>query len=385
MTEKCIQLATLIIFLLNATTLFAQQELAPVRLFAGEQYPLSLHMQVLEDKINSLTIDEVTNSFHQAQFIQNDSLLPNFGITKSSYWIKVKLLYSSAYPNKQRQKHWLLEVEKPLLNVAELYIPKTDGTYTIKSADIREDWDQREVLHANSVFSITTHLDKEVTLYLKLKNNASLQAPLTLWSNEGFVNKVSTEGFIYGLFYGGMIIMLIYNVFIYIAIKDSGYMYYAMYLGWVTIFEIHQLGYGAIHARIIFDFFGTEYVSVVVLLGLGSSVLFSREFLRTKKNNPRLDFIFKIIILIIFVSCFLGGVIDSQEGVLWTASISMCVLSFLLIVSAYSWIKGNIDARYFFFAWLFNCIGFITYSLMINQVIPTTTLTVMSAPLGILF
>lgn len=385
MAKKCSSFALLLIFLLNVASALAQQELAPVRLFAEGQYPLNLHMQVLEDKTNNLTIDDVTSDSLQAQFITNKSPLPNFGVSKSTYWLKVKLLYSSAYPNKEHQKQWLLEVGKCLLNVAELYIPEANGIYVVKSSDLREDWDQREVLHVNSVFPLTTYLDEEVTLYLKLKNHSSLQTPLTLWSREAFTKKVAKEEFIYGVFFGGMIIMLIYNIFVYVSVRDPGYLYYVLYLGWVTFFEMLEVGHGAIHAGKIFESFGKEYIPLTVLLSLGAAVLFSREFLRTKQRNPRIDVAFKIIFFVILFSCFLSFIIDYQEGILWVTSISMSVLTCLLLVSLYSWIKGNADARYFFFAWLFNCIGFIVFSLMINQVIPTTTLTVMSAPLGVFF
>ncbi len=365
------------------TSLFAQQELAALRLFADEQYPLNLHMQVLEDKTNNLTIDNVTTPFHQAQFMPNDSLLPNFGVTKSTYWIKVKLIYSSASYNKQSQKHWFLEVGKCLLDVAELYIPEADGTYVVKSSDLRNDWDQREVLHVNSIFPLTTYLDEEITLYLKLKNHSSLQIPLNLWSREAFQRKVAVEEFIYGLFFGGMAIMLLYNIFIYISVRDPAYLYYVLYLGWVTYFEMLEVGHGAIHANFIFQAFGKEYIPLIVCISLGFAAFFSREFLNTKLRNPLIDVAFRIILLVLFLSSFLTLAIDYQIGILWVTSITVFTLSFLLVVGAYSWAKGNQDARYFFFAWLFNCIGFITFSLMINQAVPTNTLTMMSAPLGV--
>ncbi|OUS28371.1 hypothetical protein A9Q99_12680 [Gammaproteobacteria bacterium 45_16_T64] len=358
---------------------------APVRLFTKDRLPLNLHMYVLEDKTNGLSIDQVSSSAYDELFVKNEVALPNLGITTHTFWIRATLLYPATYPNVQPHKRWYLEVEKSLLNVAELYVPELDGAFQVSSSDLRIQWEQRPVSHIYSVFPIITYLDEELTFYLKIENKTSLRIPLVLWSQEGFAAKVAIEEFIYGTFFGGMLIMMIYNLFVYSSVKDVGYLYYVMYLSGVTYFEMLEVGHGSIHAGEIFQVVGKEFIPFIVLFSLFSGILFARTFLETHRLYKKIDTIFLLLLGAVSVSLFSNFLINFKDSVVWITTISSVVLCYMLIASAYAWSKGSVNAKFFFFAWNFNCFGFIIYSLMVNQILPSNTFTIMSAPLGVFF
>ena len=107
------------------------------------------------------------------------------------------------------------------LDIAELFIPEADGVYTVVTSDIRSKYSEKDVIHVNSVFPITTLLDQEMLLYIRVKSDTSIFLPVTLWTPGGFATKASIEEFIYGIFLGAMIVLLTYNLFIYLCIRQG--------------------------------------------------------------------------------------------------------------------------------------------------------------------
>src|SRR5574339_684396 len=58
---------------------------------AQGEYPLGLHMDILEDPGGELTIDQVSSPAYEAQFIPSQMESPNYGFTKSVYWVRLDL------------------------------------------------------------------------------------------------------------------------------------------------------------------------------------------------------------------------------------------------------------------------------------------------------
>jgi hypothetical protein len=68
----------------NATTI---QEPLVLTDDQGE-YPLGLHMDILEDPSGELTIEDVTSPAYASRFTPSQELAPNYGYTTSVAWRK---------------------------------------------------------------------------------------------------------------------------------------------------------------------------------------------------------------------------------------------------------------------------------------------------------
>jgi two-component system, sensor histidine kinase LadS len=55
------------------------------------EYPLGLHMEILEDPGGELTIDQVSSPAYDAQFIPSKRESPNYGYTDNAYWVRFSL------------------------------------------------------------------------------------------------------------------------------------------------------------------------------------------------------------------------------------------------------------------------------------------------------
>lgn len=375
----------LILLLLIPTTVISeQQKNQSVQLFGADKYPLNLSMNVLEDKNNRWTIQDITSEKRSELFVSIDEPILNLGYSSSTFWLRIRLSYPNSASNKAPKKDWYLEVGRSQLNVAELYIPIANNDYQIIQSDIRMPFEERAIKHFNSVFPVSTMLGQDLTLYVRLKSNSTIHLPVILWTPAGFSKKVANETFIYGLFYGGMLIILLYNLFVYFSIRDISYLFYVLYLGGVSIFQFIEIG----HSLLFFEhdtvFLGKIFLPFHIWFSFLMAMSFMRNFLETKHYHPRIDPMIKVLMIIMAINSVLSFFVDFQTSIASVTQFSILFVPFFLTFSYYSFRKGNENARFFFFGWLINVAGMLTLAIAALGIIPTTPLTLAAVPMGTL-
>ncbi|OUR98035.1 hypothetical protein A9Q81_12300 [Gammaproteobacteria bacterium 42_54_T18] len=391
MTAKYVMYIAKWLFLLPVVVLFvigssayAEEDVQPVSLFVGTNYDLNRNIYIFEDPTNELTIDQVSSHEYDTEFSLNESSMLNLGISQSTYWVKLNIVYPSSYPNADPRQQWLLEVGRSNLDIAELFIPEVDGVYTVLSSDLRSKYDEKDVIHVNSVFPITTLLDQEMLLYIKIKSDTSIYLPVKLWTHTGFLEKTSREELAYGVFLGAMVILLTYNFFIYVSVRDVGYLYYVFYLGSITIAEVLESGHGMIHVNQIFGFIGRENILPMLSVSAISTMFFAKNFMSTKADFPRLDSVLNFIAVISFMSAVIFFISDYHVVALWNRIYFTVFMLLFLWIIGYCWSRGNQNAKFLFFAWIFNVVGLTIFTGVTSKVIPATVLSLSALPLGIL-
>lgn len=339
---------------------------------------------MLEDETNQLTIDQVRSKRYIERFYSTDMPVLNIGLSDSTFWIKVSLSYPNVAPNIEMLKDWYLEVASTQLDVAELYLPDLDGQYIVQSSDVRTRHKNRSIRHINSVFPITLHLGEEITLFLKLEKSTSMRLPLTLWTPKGFIEKIAIEEFTYGLFYGSMLILLVYNAFLYFSVRDESYLYYVLYLGGVTIFELLEVGHGLIHVEEYFGAIDREYIVFIIWEITLASAYFGKIFMSLKETHPKLNSILNMFLAIAIASFFVSLLFDYKISVNWAASYNSIFMPTYIGVALYLWMNGSENAKYFFLAWIANVIGFLIFTGVTYQILPANALTFSATPVGII-
>ncbi|MCZ7024114.1 7TM-DISM domain-containing protein, partial [Salmonella enterica] len=82
----------------------------------------------------------------------------------------------------------------------------------------------REVRQANYLFKLNFVPDQQQTVYLRLQSQGSIQAPLTLWSATAYLEQQPLRLYVLGAIYGVLLGMLVYNLFIYLSVRDTSYL-----------------------------------------------------------------------------------------------------------------------------------------------------------------
>ena len=144
-------------------------------------YDLGYEVLIFEDPTNKLKIDDVIKKEFEPKYISSKEKIPNFGISNSTFWVRVDL-ENKNHPSNQ----WMLSFEQVWVDYLDLYKKSKDGWDIIKTGD-RRVFSSREINNRNFVFNINFK-DKE-TIYLKVKSNDGISIPLKLYSPIAFTEQ----------------------------------------------------------------------------------------------------------------------------------------------------------------------------------------------------
>ena len=343
---------SLIAFAKPYTQAFAQTNdpPPPEALFLTDQqgeYPLGLHLQILEDTSGNLTIDDVSSPEFGPRFVPSKVAVPNFGFTNSIIWVRFSLYNQAPHTNE-----WLLEQGFANTHYVDLYTPLPDGEgFSVKQTGVLRPTSTRDVVSPRIIFSLTIPHDSLQTYYLRFQSGASMTLPLTLWTQSAFLNQSVVEQYSMGIYYGILLGLLFYNLFLLISLREANYLYLVILLACTILEEITYDGYwyaSNIHKLII----PIQYFQpLFTVLMIAFIVLFSDSFLELKSRLPKLHqvnlVIFSIwgvlVLLIPFTSYhFLANLV-----VPWALFSLMTVF----ITGIASWIRGFRPARFFMLAW----------------------------------
>ncbi len=352
----------------------------------GEHYSLNGVTKTLEDKHGNWTIEDVTRPEMLAKFTwtPNKTDAHNFGLTNSTYWMMVTLAYPSWNNNIEREKNWYLEVARSQLQICELFIPNGDGTFRKEAVDLREPYSVRKVRHSNSVFPISTQLDQKITLYLRVQSDNALILPLNLWTPKKFIEKVADDELIYGVFFGGMLILMLYNLFVYFSVRDISYLYFVLYLLGITSFEFIEMGHGLTLFEDSRSWTRHTFVSPLLWSSWWVIIMFTRKFLDTARYHRRIDHVLKFLQSFVLIYLMTSFIIDRDVVSRWLSGFTFFGLILLLGISFYSWSKKNENAVYFSIGWLLTVGGGAMQALALLKILPPTPLFLAGAPIGFL-
>ena len=349
----------------------------------NDLYSLDLDMYVLEDKANTLSFEDVIQPEYADNFILNQEPILNLGFTTSVFWIRTSLLYTSYDEDNPRpSREWLLEIAHPQLEMAEMYIPQTDGSVVKMISDVTVPFSERAIKHVNSVFPVTTENREVLTVYLKVRNSSSFIVPLYLWSYERFAEKVAVEEFAYGLFYGCMLVMMLYNLFVYFSVRDVSYLYYVLYIASIVGFQLTVKAHG-IHVFGDVELLDKKYIPLMAWTSWFAMIQLTRNFLNTKETHPSLDQFLRLFLRFAIASGIISYMVAFPTAIEWMVNFSMLYMVMIPIVAFYCWMKGNAAARFFFFAWFLMQMAMLTYAMIVIGVFPVSILLYIAPPIGI--
>lgn len=293
----------------------------------------------LEDPEGQLTIHNVLNE--DIKFERSTGDVPNFGITKSVYWLKFDVL------NDSKCRDLILNLENPLLNYAKLYIVKANSV--VDSVCVSGDWINKAFNHQFYTFNLLMDDGDSYTYYVKVKSDMQLLVPVSIDNRDNTINKLLFFDLRTGLFVGIMLAMLVYNMFLYISARDRQYLYYVNYIFWVTVAQAALVG--------LFHRFLPSYhpvtTFVVPFSGAMSgiaSVLFVRSFLSINEYTKRFS-IYLNIIIIADVLAILLLFVDVSLAYRLVNLVAGLGSFLVLIIAFYVKRKGNKVAGLFLIAW----------------------------------
>ncbi|HTY21503.1 MAG TPA: 7TM diverse intracellular signaling domain-containing protein [Desulfomonilaceae bacterium] len=335
------------------------------------KYPLGLYLDILEDPTTRLTIEQVVSAELDGRFVPGQVAVPIFGHTASAYWVRFRVRNEAGPSTK-----WILEVAYALLQHVDLYLPRAQGAgFEVKKTGTALPFNTRDVPYRTFVFRLPLAPASETAIYLRFESQADMTLPLILWSVDAFAQASEAESLKLGIFYGILIIMAFYNLFLMLSLRDKSYFYYVIL---IITFLFHQLLFEGVAYQYLWPnrvWLGRSIELYSLAIMTAAWLKFVGAFLETRRNFPGLH---KFMNLLLALSGFLTILIPIVDyrvivGPLMGFGIVVCAVG---IIAGFLALKQkNRAARYFVLAAVPCVIGIVTLAMVRFGVIPSTAFT----------
>jgi two-component system, sensor histidine kinase LadS len=209
-----------------------------------------------------------------------------------------------------------------------------------------------------------------------------MQVPIKLQTARAFATASARTSLFMGIFYGVVMVMTLYNLFLFIGLRDRSYLYFCIFVA----------GYCVVQAGI--DGFAYQYawpnspgwnrLSLPLSVGVTSlgGMLFARSFLDLRHTLPRTDRLIRALLWVI-AATFLVSLTVSYADSIRLVAVEAAVFSILLlVVGILSLRTGNRAARFFVLGWLAFLLGAVLLVLNKFGVLPVFFATVHGPRIG---
>jgi len=313
----------------------------------GKRIDIGKYVAVFEDVKDSMSFREV---MEHGAFHPSAGQVLNLGLSGSAFWIRFTI-------DNRADRQLLLELSQPTIDYAALYILQPGKEPAVAEEGEFRAFSKRKYKHQNYIFDLGVPPQGTRTYLLKIRSSEQIILPLSIGARQAIFESLLTKDVILGLFFGVIMIMFFYNLFIYFSVRDSSYIFYVVYIFLLALGQASLHGFSfrflwpdspwmAQHDTFIFP-------SLTSIAGL----LFAKVFLHTRKYVPRLERILYVLIGSFLLSIVLAlfGSYQLSFAILQNSTLLLCLYLILLAIVVFR--KGYRSAQYFLFAWSVLLLG----------------------------
>jgi two-component system, sensor histidine kinase LadS len=338
--------------------------------------PIGSFSDVLEDPSGSLTLTDVQEAPHAQRFQRSREPMLGFGFTKSAYWLRFQVQNPAA-----STVSWMLEVSYPPLDDIQLYIPRADGSAERRRTGDRMPFGSREILYRNYLFQLN-EAPGVTEYYMRVRTTGSLSIPMRAWSAPRFLEHLSIEDPLVWIFYGLMLVMAVYNLFIYASVADVAYLYYVCYIvSYIGLqFSLNGFAFEYLWPNQIW--WNSRSLLIWLFFGFGFGALFQRQFLRLWEQFPRLDRITLGMGQFSFVLSLSAFVLPYSIAIRILVVWGVLEVSMIFVTCVCTAYQRSRPALFYAASWVVLLAGILLYLLRTLGLIGDSFLTVWGPQLG---
>ncbi len=271
------------------------------------------------------------------------------------YWIKLNL--SSLKDG--LGESWILELATYKLNEIDIYYQDKTGELRHRKAGLKIPGQMQDSKGRNYVLLITG-MDTSEPLLIRA-SAVYLRVPLHVWTIHDYFLKEQKQILLDGGFYGVLVAIVLYHLFIFIALRNRAYLNYAIFLSVVLLWYLAGRGWAFLF---LFAGFPPQYSNLITILNpvLGgllmiTGIQFTRSYLKIADYSRGLDNALRANIWLLAALGAMGLVfIVSRDTdlVVYLYNFGFVVILLLIILCFSAAIKGfqqkQITARYYLVA-----------------------------------
>src|SRR5690554_2457975 len=302
---------------------------------------------------------------------------PNFGYIRDHIWLR--------FPVSNPELITLLEISYPQLDHVDFYLIRDSNIVHHESTGDQKPFRERPVQHPHFLFPFQLQPDANYQILLRVETQGAMQIPLKLWNSRSYFEKASVESQLHAGYYGILITVICFNLFVFLALREPVYLLYVLstfgYL--ILVGSLNGVTYQLLWPDV--PAIQNRAMLLTVPFAMVFTLLFSRSFLKLKRSSPVLDRLILFTIALNMLVAALTFFTDYSTGSRLTVALAIPSCLLLTVVGPLQWARGNPQAVYYTLAWGAVTLGGAITAANKYGLIPTSFFSVYGMQLGSAF
>ena len=355
------RLIPIIILWMTATNLPAQT----VTIEANEPLKSSLQKETawFFDKSGILSFDKIKDTafipYNKISFATTDKQWAN--------WVKFELSNNSGF-----DQEYLLQTNK--WGSFEAFISSDDtGITHLVSGSLLPLQERSQASNTNAV-KFLIKKDEKKPIFLKFESKYSIYSHSDIslqLIKQTFFEKTDRQRLLWqGLFFGIILVMALYNLFILFAVKDISYLYYVLSIVSIGLYFAFYYGFGIEYLWPRSPLWDTFCFAIINPFTGLTRILFTRTYLHTPRLLPNINKVLNVLAaaciatLITGMGCYLFDIDFLKPLVIIIGVLGALVLIMMLVAGIVAYYYDKYEpAKYFIAANILLVIGAIAFIL----------------------
>lgn len=264
---------------------------------------------------------------------------------------------------------WILEIHYSQLDNAEIYLESRGNRAIFKGGD-RIPFRERPIKYRFPSFPLELSSGAKDIVYVRIETKSTVNFSAFGYKRTDFYKKVSSEQILLGIYFGSLLVMALYNLFLFLSTKEKTYLSFFLYVGSGFLIQWSLNGYS-------FQFFWPEsivwashVVTCFTFFVAATTSDFIRSYFDAKRKYPRTDRILFGISCLCYVLTVLGYFLPFGPALALYVAISTLTLALILYLG-FQGLTRNLRATLFFLsAWLVLVLGAFVFVLRFSGILP---------------
>lgn len=353
---------------------------APLSAVLDHESAIGRSTAFLQEQQGRLTLPDAIAAYQAGQFSPGDSPVLNFGIGSKPAWIHLAVDNPTATPLQK-----VLSIETSWLDRVEVYFQYRGRTVASYRVGDTQAFAQRPVMSRYFVFDHA--FDPGISdVFIRVETPDPMVVPLYLLNPETSRLRQMQQEYSYGVVYGFLLALMAYNAILFASLRNSRYVFYALYLAMFVAMNIAYTGHGfawlwpgSVHWQ--------QWSNPVLMVLYGvSGLVFAVYFLDLRGAFPRVR-----QAVIGFGATFgtllaAAILLDNQKYALLAAFTFAFLFSVIMLLLGVIAVRaGQKPAKYFLIAALTAMVGALLTTLSVWGFIPHNVWTFRAVEIGMLF
>lgn len=306
------------------------------------------------------------------QLAENGNL--NFGFSETPYWFKTKIHMQ------QVEAEWFLRILYPPLDTISVYLCQAEIINNIEQqcefflAGDSIPFDKRIRSNPNHIIPISPQLGDNF-LYIKLAASGSIQLPISMIDRQSLDDYLAVNDFFRGAYLSLMLVMILYNLFIFLMTRSPTYVLYSGFAFTFLIFHMTYEGSGFQYLWPNLPEWNKFALPMAFSINQIFTILFITSFLNIKKTSRYTYNYFNVLLAIAFLMLLLTPVVSYNTFIPILNLLSLTLSCSAFYLGLKYWREGQSAARLFTIAWAVLIIGMVTANLKTLGLFPSNFFT----------